>query len=319
MTSSDIAKLAGVSQTAVSLVLGNRWQGRVGRKTAERIMRVADENNYRVNRAASLLKGGKNRNIALAVPDSENPFFSHILHALRQKSIPLGYECMLVETENSYTWYDYIESAVLGGEISYAVNLYNDRIKVNPAISDRIITVNDIHADTPSITIDFKSAIMEAVSLLSEGGYSPILYIAPAIRRTGITKRYDTFVSALEEDGLRGHMLTVSGHMENNVLETLEESKEKISFPCGIILDDDLYAPGVYEFSKRHRLKIGKDMGIISMNDTFISRFLSPPLSSFGYNVDELVSFILDMVKDESTIPPERKEVSMFLNNNRSF
>lgn len=319
MTSSDIAKLAGVSQTAVSLVLGNRWQGRVGRKTAERIMRVADENNYRVNRAASLLKGGKNRNIALAVPDSENPFFSHILHALRQKSIPLGYECMLVETENSYTWYDYIESAVLGGEISYAVNLYNDRINVNPAISDRIITVNDIHADTPSITIDFKSAIRKAVSLLSEDGCSPILYIAPAIRRTGITKRYDTFVSALEEDGLTGHMLTVSGHMENNVLETLEESKDKIPSRSGIILDDDLYAPGVYEFSKRHRLKIGKDIGIISMNDTFIARFLSPPLSSFGYDVDELVSFILDMVKDESTIPPEKKEVSMFLNNNRSF
>lgn len=48
-------------------------------ESAERIMRVADENNYRLNRAASLL----NRDIALTVPNSENPFFSHILHALR--------------------------------------------------------------------------------------------------------------------------------------------------------------------------------------------------------------------------------------------
>ena len=125
LTSTDIANLAGVSQTAVSLVLRGRWEGRVGKETAKRIMRIANENNYRVNRAASLLKGGNNKNISLVVPESENPFFSHILHSLRQKSIPLGYECMLVETENSSTWYDYIESSILSGEISYAVNLYN--------------------------------------------------------------------------------------------------------------------------------------------------------------------------------------------------
>ncbi len=87
LTSQDIARLAGVSQTAVSLVLRGRWQGRVGQDTAARILRIAEEKNYRVNRAASLLKTGKTNTIAVVVPDSENPFFSRILHALRVRTL----------------------------------------------------------------------------------------------------------------------------------------------------------------------------------------------------------------------------------------
>ncbi len=319
LTSSDIASLAGVSQTAVSLVLRGRWEGRVGKETAKRIKRIADENNYRVNRAASLLKGGKNRNISLAVPDSENPFFSHILHSLRQKSITLGYECMLVETENSSTWYDYIESSILGGEISYAINLYNNRIDVNPAIADRMITVNDIYAETPSIIIDFNWALENAVSLLASKGYSDILYIAPEIRKTGVSKRYDTFMNAAEKHGIKGLWLSPEGHMKNNVFELLRKNRERLSARQGIILDDDLYALGTYEALKRDGRKIGEDTGIISMNNTFICDYLDPPLSSFGYDVDELVGHILEMVQDENNSAFKRNAILMTINEGKSY
>ncbi len=319
LTSTDIANLAGVSQTAVSLVLRGHWEGRVGKETAKRIMRIANENNYRVNRAASLLKGGNNRNISLAVPESENPFFSHILHSLRQKSIPLGYECMLVETENSSTWYDYIESSILSGEISYAVNLYNDRIDVNPAIADRMITVNDIYADTPSIIIDFNWALKKAVGLLASKGYSNILYIAPDIRRSGVSRRYDTFMNAAEKYNVLGWGLSPEGHIKNNVRALLEENSEKLSPMQGIILDDDLYALGTYEFLKENGRKIGEDTGIISMNNTFICDYLDPPLTSFGYDVDELVSHILEMVQDKDNPAFRRNAILMNLNGGKSF
>ena len=319
LTSTDIANLAGVSQTAVSLVLRGRWEGRVGKETAKRIMRIANENNYRVNRAASLLKGGNNKNISLVVPESENPFFSHILHSLRQKSISLGYECMLVETENSSTWYDYIESSILSGEISYAVNLYNDRIDVNPAIADRMITVNDIYAETPSIIIDFNWALEKAVGLLVAKGYSNILYIAPGIRRSGVSRRYDTFMNAAEKYNILGWGLSPEGHIKNNVRALLEENSEKLSPRQGIILDDDLYALGTYEFLKENGRKIGEDTGIISMNNTFICDYLDPPLTSFGYDVDELVSHILEMVQDKDSPAFRRNAILMDLNGGKSF
>ncbi|WP_234425702.1 LacI family DNA-binding transcriptional regulator, partial [Streptomyces kebangsaanensis] len=38
-TSRDVAQAAGVSQAAVSLVLGDKWRGRVAEATAERVRR----------------------------------------------------------------------------------------------------------------------------------------------------------------------------------------------------------------------------------------------------------------------------------------
>lgn len=319
LTSSDIAKLAGVSQTAVSLVLRGRWQGRVGHDTAMRILRIADEKNYRVNRAASLLKTGNTRNIAVVVPDSENPFFSRILHALRVRTIKMGFECMLVETAGSSTWYDYIESSILGSEIAWAVNLYNNQIEVNPAIADRIITVNDVYAETPSILIDYNWAINEAVKLLKERNYSNLLQITPDPTRRILSTRTDAFGEASLREGMRHSNLYAEGHVRNNIYELLNAHREEMEYPLGIILDDDLYAPGVYAFARENGHEIGRDIGIISMNDTFICSYLHPSLSSFGFDDDLLVSIITDMLENVSPSGFRKDKILMRLNDGRSF
>ena len=40
-TSRDVAQAAGVSQAAVSLVLGDKWRGRVAEATAQRVREAA--------------------------------------------------------------------------------------------------------------------------------------------------------------------------------------------------------------------------------------------------------------------------------------
>ena len=319
LTSQDIARLAGVSQTAVSLVLRGRWQGRVGQDTAARIQRIAEEKNYRVNRAASLLKTGKTNTIAVVVPDSENPFFSRILHALRIRTIKLGFECMLVETAGSSTWYDYIENSILGGEIARAVNLYNNRIEINPAIADRVITVNDVFADTSSVLIDYNWAINEAVRLLREKGYTNLLQITPDPSRRILSTRTDAFRKASEEVEIRHSNLFAEGHVRNNIYELLSEHRAELEYPLGMILDDDLYAPGVYAFARDNNLIIGKDIGVISMNDTFVCPCLYPALSSFGFDDDLLVSKILEMLEGGTESGFRKEKILMKLNNGKSF
>jgi DNA-binding LacI/PurR family transcriptional regulator len=319
LTSQDIARLAGVSQTAVSLVLRGRWQGRVGQDTAARIQRIAEEKNYRVNRAASLLKTGKTNTIAVVVPDSENPFFSRILHALRVRTIKLGFECMLVETAGSSTWYDYIENSILGGEIARAVNLYNNRIDINPAIADRVITVNDVFASTSSVLIDYNWAINEAVRLLREKGYTNLLQITPDPSRRVLSTRTDAFRKASEEEKIRHSNLYAEGHVRNNIYELLREHSKELEYPLGMILDDDLYAQGVYAFARDNDLIIGKDIGVISMNDTFVCPCLQPYLSSFGFDDDLLVSRILEMLEGGTESGFRKEKILMRLNDGKSY
>src|SRR2546428_11122485 len=87
-TSVDVARRAGVSQSAVSLVFGGKAAGRVGKRTQEAIRQAARELGYRPNCAARTLRSGRSRLVALAVPDVSNPFFATVLqgaeHAARR-------------------------------------------------------------------------------------------------------------------------------------------------------------------------------------------------------------------------------------------
>ncbi len=317
LTSFDIARIAGVSQTSVSLVLRGKWRGRVGKDTANKILAVCDKYNYRVNFAASALKTGKSRNISLVVPDSENPFFSHILHSLRVRSIPKGYECMLVETADSDTWYDYIEGSLLGGETAYAVSLYNDLTLFSPAIEEGVITVNDVPGSGNSIVIDFRWAIGEAVRIFSEKGYSNIIYLHPK-KDSPENLRVNAFSFECAKYGITKSELPVTGHTENNVEALLTQMKDRIAPHQAILLGDDLYAKGTYFFAQKNGLKIGEDIGVISLNSTYICDCFSPRLTSFGCDTDTLVSAIMDMIENGGG---ERKTVMLqtHSNGNTSF
>ena len=317
LTSFDIARIAGVSQTSVSLVLRGKWRGRVGVDTANKILAVCDKYNYRVNFAASSLKTGKSRNISLVVPDSENPFFSHILHSLRVRSIPKGYECMLVETANSNTWYDYIEGSLLGGETAYAVSLYNDLIEVSPAIAKSVITVNDVPGSGSSIVIDFRWAVGEAVRLFKEKGYDNIIYLH-SVKDTAENMRTNAFNLECAKYGITQSELLITGHVENNVETLLTEMKDRLVPHQALLLGDDLYAKGTYFFAEKNGLTIGKDIGVISLNSTYICDCFTPRLTSFGFDADTLVSAIMDMIENGEG---ERKTVLLqtHSNGNTSF
>lgn len=65
----DIAKLAGVSKGTVDRVLHNR--GRVSKESAEKVMRVMEEIDYKPNLIARTLSSNKTYNILALLPDPE--------------------------------------------------------------------------------------------------------------------------------------------------------------------------------------------------------------------------------------------------------
>lgn len=63
----ELAKLAGVSDATVSLVLAGKAQGRVGEARRQQILALAEEHGYRVNPAARALAQGRSNRIGLCL------------------------------------------------------------------------------------------------------------------------------------------------------------------------------------------------------------------------------------------------------------
>src|SRR5438874_13266445 len=75
VTSVDVARRAGVSQTTVSLVLSGKAPGRVSVATAAAVRLAAQELGYRPNAAARALRSGAASAVGLVVRDVTHPFF----------------------------------------------------------------------------------------------------------------------------------------------------------------------------------------------------------------------------------------------------
>ncbi|MCE3270943.1 MAG: LacI family transcriptional regulator [Ramlibacter sp.] len=73
----DLARLADVSATTVSAVLSGNWrQRRIAEDTARRVLALADEHRFSVNRQASGLRKSRSGLIGMIIPLHDNRFFS---------------------------------------------------------------------------------------------------------------------------------------------------------------------------------------------------------------------------------------------------
>lgn len=94
-TSRDVATAAGVSQATVSLVLGDKWRGRVSERTAAHVRETATTLGYRPNLAARNLRLGSTRTALLVVPALTNEFFARVYTGAARVAATHGFGVVL--------------------------------------------------------------------------------------------------------------------------------------------------------------------------------------------------------------------------------
>jgi len=104
MQMADLARLAGVSASTVSRAL--KGSELVSARTRERIQALARQHHYTVNSAATSLRSGTNRTIAVVVPyepgarqSFADPFFHGMIASLADALTERSYEMLLVRID----------------------------------------------------------------------------------------------------------------------------------------------------------------------------------------------------------------------------
>ncbi len=97
VTSHDIAKRAGVSQSTVSRVLSGNLK--VGNEARERVLAVVHELNYRPNGAARAMRTSQTGNIGVVVSRLGNPLYPELLQILGRQLVSAGLRMVVWSTE----------------------------------------------------------------------------------------------------------------------------------------------------------------------------------------------------------------------------
>jgi DNA-binding LacI/PurR family transcriptional regulator len=92
-TQLDVARLAGVSRTTVSFVVGGKNPNGVliSDETRQRVLDAVDQLGYVVNAGAQALRSGDTKTIGVMLPIYENPFFWEILKGISREANESGY------------------------------------------------------------------------------------------------------------------------------------------------------------------------------------------------------------------------------------
>lgn len=100
VTAKDVAELAGVSQTTVSMVLNNYKNISFSDETRQRIFKACEELGYTVS-GKTFRSGEQSRIILIVCPSLHNPHYVKVINSAQQRAVELGFEPLLFCTQRS--------------------------------------------------------------------------------------------------------------------------------------------------------------------------------------------------------------------------
>jgi DNA-binding LacI/PurR family transcriptional regulator len=287
VTSVDVARHAGVSQSTVSLVFSGKGRGRVSEATQERVRRSARELGYRPNVAAQALRLGSSRAVALLVPDVTNPFFSRVLRGAQRAAAAAGYTVALVDTANDRRWQEQSFEALRAGPVDGYLLFEVDAPEALGA--DVPVVIMEAEAPgRPSVRFDGENGAAAAFEHLVELGHKRIGHLAaafdaPTFHMREAARRRVLSDAGIDPDAQPRALTPITIDDACRVaLELLEES------PTAVMCDDDILAAGLYLAARERGLEIPRDLSVIGFDDMDFARVLSPPLTTVALDAEQL-------------------------------
>jgi DNA-binding LacI/PurR family transcriptional regulator len=275
ITSVDVARRVGVSQSTVSLVFSGKAAGRISARTEAAVREAAAELGYRPNAAARALKTGAARTIVMIVPDITNPFFGGLLRGAQTAARAAGYAVALIDTDNDRDWGAASAEALHAGPADGLLLFEVDPPKW-AAGSEPIVVIESESRGHPSVRLDSEGGADAAVAHLLELGHTKIGHVASVherptfkLRRRAVDRRLGAPAPRVRSD----FILDAARDATHELLTTHPEL-------TAIFCDDDVIAAGAYLAARELGRRIPADLSIVGFDGLDIGRVLDPPLTT---------------------------------------
>lgn len=266
----DVAARAGVSTATVSNVFSGKKP--VKEALAVKVRKAADELGYHVNRAASMLRSGRNKIVAVVVPDLGDPFFTSVVREIERLAKQDGFEIIVANSdndiENEHSRLDALLSWQPAGLIMVPCSdvlpaqLHSEMKGIAVVLADRV--ANKSLAD--SITIDNADAGRIAAKYLCELGHRNILLVASDCGIEPLRER----VRGAEEivQSFAGKTVTIeAGSDPAEGAVRLSKWMDRNVHPTAMIALNDMTTLAALTCLAERKVEIGTEMSVVGFDD----------------------------------------------------
>lgn len=294
VTLNDIARLANVDKSTVSMTLRNHPNARnLRRETREKIRKIADELGYCSNENAISLRTGNIKLIALIADDSprSNTLLYFNIPGIIRAASERGYGVKIFTDCNIEETFRRINA----DRITYVLSLSIHEAKRQETAFcaekmglDLVYFFEHAHGKYPSVNVDNIRAGCDAVKYLISKGHSRIGFVATGMSFQYQRDRYDGFCKGLKESELPLHKSFIINQNED-IFSDMEKllSLPAEERPTAFFCSTDSLALKVQHCALKMDLKLPEELSVVGFSNSNVCPMAAVPLTSMDENFDE--------------------------------
>ncbi|MGV6847376.1 MAG: LacI family DNA-binding transcriptional regulator [Marinibacterium sp.] len=320
VTSAEVARRAGVSQSAVSRVFTPGASA--SEATAKKVRKAAAELGYRPNVLARAMVSGKSRIIGLVVAYLENQFYPEALEKLSTALQERGYHVLVFMAAQTAGNIDTVLEEILDYQVD---GIIAASVALSSELSDRcraagvpMVLFNRTQDDEgmSSVTSANRAGGRKVGEFLLAGGHRRIGFIAGWEGASTQRDREEGFTDALAAAGLDLHAREVG----NFVMEQAAEATRRMFFPDraggapdAVFVANDHMAFAVMDVLRFElNLRVPQDVSVVGYDDVPAANWPAYDLTTLRQPANRMVAQTVDILLakiDDPAMRPRQVEI----------
>ena len=313
VTMKDVAQLAGVSVSTVSIVVNNKAKERsIPLDTYNKVIDAASQLGYQPNVSARLLRNPSTPKpvIALYWPlDERTNILATLLSNIQLELSKNNFDCeLIIQTYTNDKFKEYCKeiinntySGVIIGAASQSDIDYLESISTNSPI----ILINRKSEKYSTVKVNSTDVADQGVSLLLENSIKNVAVISTEAKYYESSKRISAFMSACKKNDIsidKDHTISVPNSYEGGI-KAAEKYLLMKEMPNVIFCESDIIVLGmIYKFN-RLNISVPDDVSIISIGSTSSSNteYSTPSVTVIDIPSEEIVSNVISILLEKLT------------------
>lgn len=306
VTSTDIAKAAGVSQSTVSMVLNKKYNVSFSKETVEKVEKAAKELGYVPQKRKVPKSSKKEKLLAVFCPNLTNPYYVMLLQGIESRAKEQGYALFVCNTQRDLRMEErYLKMMwqMRPFGMIYMCNPSHCFLELVEELS-RDIPVAVINNQNEKLNVDVveldnsKLGRLMARHLL-ELGHRRVAYIAPPLttRQKQRSKRVEGFLKEYEKAGMKENVIIKAAkeeidrdlaHIDSEYMIGYSLTKELLSETrdiTAVVGLNDMIAFGIMDALHEAKLKVPGDISVMGCDNTLFSRLHKVGLTTIEHFV----------------------------------
>lgn len=323
VTLQDVADKAGVHASTVSRALDPEKATLVNPETRDRVRAAAQELGYRGDAVASGLRRGRTNTLGLVVADISNPFIGPVVRGIENNLEGRDKMLFVAESQDDHGRMSRVMDSLIGRRvdavITTAARRGDERLlrQVAQQVPLVLAVRNLPDSGLVAITHDDERGGRLAAEHLVQQGHRRVAQLCGSDDISSFRGRARGF-----RDGLAATDVELVEPSESGRHPVLAEGRrlmelliaEQAELPTAVFAHNDLMAFGALQALAEHGLSCPADLAVVGYNDTLMTEFTDPPITTVrlpGYELgrmaaDTAVALIEDGHRPEPSLslPP---------------